>query len=298
MFITVVALVSRILSNPAANALQKMLSTKYSAILINMYSYLFLSLFCLGWIICASIGLPNLHNSDIAISGWSGLGYAYWWYVALAGILCTLGSICLIKALQLGQMSVLGPINSYKCLVGLVVGWAMLGEIPHFSELFGVILVIFGSWYIFDTEKGGFNFKLLLRKDIVLRFCALFFTGCEAVVLKKIILMSSVEKSFILWCFSGFIFSFLLMLIFRTKFSHIKITDIIKILFIALFLGIMQFSTNIVFESLNVGLSLALFQLSSIIAVIFGYKMFKEENFFKKFIGSVIMVAGSCFILL
>ena len=223
MFITVTALISRILSNPAANALQKLLSTKYSSISINVYSYFFLSLFCLGWIICASLGLPNLSNSDIAISGWSGLSYAYWSYVALAGILCTLGSVCLIKALQLGEMSVLGPINSYKCLVGLFFGWIILGEIPHIAEIFGVILIIFGSWYIFDTEDGGFNFKLLLRKDIILRFCALFFTGCEAVVLKKIILMSSVEKSFILWCFSGFIFSLLLMCIFRPKFKAAEI---------------------------------------------------------------------------
>lgn len=298
MFITVAALISRILSNPAANALQKILSERYSSISINVYSYFFLSLFCIVWIICASTGFANLSNPDIAISGWKDLSYVYWCYAALAGILCTLGSVCLIKALQLGEMSVLGPINSYKCLVGLFFGWLLLGEIPHFSEIFGVILIIFGSWYIFNTENGGFKFKLLLRKDIVLRFCALFFTGCEAVVLKKIILMSSVEKSFILWCFSGFIFSLLLMCVFRQKFAISLKNDIIKTIFIAIFLGIMQFSTNIVFERLNVGLSLALFQLSSLVSVFFGYKIFKEKNFIKKLIGSVIMIAGSCFILL
>ena len=47
----------------------------------------------------------------------------YYLYVILAGILCTLGSVCLIKALQLGEMSVLGPINSYKCVVGLIAGF-------------------------------------------------------------------------------------------------------------------------------------------------------------------------------
>ena len=60
----------------------------------------------------------------------------------------------------------------------------------------------------------------------------------------------------------------------------------------------MQYSTNIVFEKLNVGLSLALFQLSGIIAVILGYKVFKEGQFFKKIIGSIIMIVGSCFILM
>ncbi len=60
----------------------------------------------------------------------------------------------------------------------------------------------------------------------------------------------------------------------------------------------MQYSTNIVFEKLNVGLSLALFQLSGIVAVILGYKFFNEGQLLKKIIGSIIMIAGSCLILM
>ena len=82
-------------------------------------------------------------------------------------------------------MSVLGPINSYKSIVGLVFGVILLGEIPSITGLAGVLLIIAGSWFIFDTVDEGFSFKLFLRKDIILRFCALFFTGCEAAVLKK-----------------------------------------------------------------------------------------------------------------
>ena len=67
---------------------------------------------------------------------------------------------------------------------------------------------------------------------------------------------------------------------------------------IALCLGVMQYSTNIVFEKLNVGLSLALFQLSGIVAVILGYKFFNEGQLLKKIIGSIIMIAGSCLILM
>jgi drug/metabolite transporter (DMT)-like permease len=63
-------------------------------------------------------------------------------------------------------------------------------------------------------------------------------------------------------------------------------------------LGLMQYSTNIVFERLDVGLSLALFQLSSIVAILFGYKVFKESNIVKKLIGAIIMIVGSCLILL
>lgn len=229
---------------------------------------------------------------------WGSYGFNFWNYVILAGFLCTLGTVCLIKALQYGELSVLGPINSYKCLVGLLFGFVILGEIPSIKAILGVLLIICGSWFIFDTVKEGFSFKLFKRKDIILRFCALFLTGAEAAVLKKIILISSSEECFIFWCFSGFIFSLILVLLLKKKFQPLFKKDIFAIFIIAVCLGLMQFSTNIVFEKLNVGLSLALFQLSSIVAIIFGYKVFKESNIIKKLIGSVIMIVGSCLILL
>lgn len=283
MFATVAALLVRIFSNPTANLVQKILSKKHSAILINLYSYAFLSLFCL---------------TPAYLNDWSGYGISYWGYATFAGILCTLGSVCLIKALQCGEMSVLGPINSYKCVVGLILGGVILGEIPSVLALLGVVLIIFGSWYIFDTVDEGFKPALLLRKDIILRFCALFCSGCEAVVLKKIILMSSVMESFILWCFMGLVFSVVLLMCFKRKFELLKFKELFLTAVIALMLGLMQYSTNFVFERMNVGLSLALFQLSTIVSVIFGYKVFHENGFWKKLLGSVIMIVGSCLILL
>ena len=136
MFEAVIALGIRILSNPLANVFQKKLSERHSAILINLYSYAFLTLFCL---------YPLLTNN------WGQYNFGFWLYVGFAGMLCTLGSVCLIKALQYGEMSVLGPINSYKCIVGLVIGFFVLGEMPSIFGLLGVVLILFGSWFIFDT---------------------------------------------------------------------------------------------------------------------------------------------------
>ena len=285
MLVTVGNLGLRILSNPIANAVQKILSGKYCATLINLYSYLFLSVMA-G--IFAFTGNVNPFS----------YGFEVFCYSALAGVLCTLGSVCLIKALHYGEMSVLAPLNSYKCIVGLVIAFFILGEIPDIIELLGVIFIIFGSWFIFDTVDEGFSFKLLKRKDIILRFCALFFTGCEAVVLKKIILLSSVSVCFVLWCFWGFVFSLLLMFLLKIKFELLSLKDISQTLVIAICLGVMQYSTNVVFKRLDVGLSLALFQLSGIVSVFFGYKFFKERDMFKKIVGSVIMIAGTFFILL
>lgn len=285
MLTTICALIFRIFSNPIANMLQKSLSERHSAVLINLYSYGLLSLVCAGSLCFADYNLISY-------------GLDFWGYVLVAGFLCTLGTVCLIKALQCGELSVLGPINSYKCLVGLLFGFVILGEVPNAISIIGVLLIICGSWFIFDTVQEGFSFKLFKRKDIILRFCALFLTGAEAAVLKKIILMSSPEESFILWCFSGFVFSALLMILFKKKIQPFFKKDLFAILIIAICLGLMQYSTNLVFKRLDVGLSLALFQLSSIVAIVFGYKVFKESNIVKKLIGAIIMIVGSCLILL
>lgn len=281
---TILALLVRIISNPVANFVQKILSVKHSSILINTYSYGFLTLFCL---------YPALSTYS-----WNSYNCEYWSLAAFAGFLCTSGTICLIKALQYGEMSVLGPINSYKCVVGLVLAGICLKEIPTIIELLGVILIIYGSWYIFDTIENGRILNIFKRKDILLRFAALILTGGEAVVIKKIILMSSAPQAFILWCFSGFIFSLILLGIFKIKPAKFSNKDICLTFIIAICLGLMQLSTNIVFQRMNVGLSLALFQLSGIIALFFGWKVFGEENIKRKLLGILIMLIGSSLILI
>jgi len=283
LFILVLFLFLRIISNPCANAIQKKLSVENSAILINLHSYLFLSLFCIYPAFCFN---------------WGQYGISYWLYAILSGLLCTLSSVCLIKALEIGEMSILGPINSYKCVIGLIFAWIFLKEVPNIAGILGMITIIIGSWLIFETTKEGFSFSLFKRKDIILRFLALFFSGTEAVVLKKIIIMSSPMESFILWCFLGCIFSFILMYLLGRKFHKLSKNDEIGCLGIALSLGVMQLSTNVVFGGMNVGYALALFQLSSIVAVIFGYKMFGEKQFIKKIFAAIIMIIGSCLILL
>ena len=74
--------------------------------------------------------------------------------------------------------------------------------------------------------------------------------------------------------------------------------DISSYFYLVLCIGTMQYTTNYVFDHMEVGYALALFQLSTIVSIFLGYRIFKEENITKKLIGSVIMVAGSVMIIL
>ena len=276
MLVSVVALISRILSNPIANFFQKKLTVMESSLTVNFWSYLFMTVLC----------LPLIKNNHIFF-----YDINFYSLVILAGLLCFLGTICLIKALSLGELSVLGPINSYKSIIGLIVAFFILGEIPSLKSIIGFLLII-GASFLFVDEKG----KFILNKSVLLRMLALIFTGVEAVILKQIILMSNPIVSFIWWAISGLIFSFLFAAV-NKKLKPASIKTIQTCFFIGVLLSIMQLSTNIVFKNFDVGLSLALFQLSSIVSLFLGFKFLKEKGILRKTTGTIIMILGSILIL-
>lgn len=283
MIITYIALFLRIISNPFANVFQKKICADNSPLICNFNTYFILSICCIPFIFSVN---------------WMSLSPSFWIYATIAGFLCSAGNACLVKALQIGELSVLGPINSYKSIIGMLVAIFVLGEIPTLFGLIGVILIILGSRFIFETQAEGFSFKLLLRKDILLRFIALFLMGIEAVFLKKVILLSSPVISFFMWCFMGAFFSFIIALIFKTKITLIKKEDINKYIIVCIMLLTMQLTTNFVFKYMNVGYALALFQLSTLVNLFFGYKFFHETDMKPKIIGTLIMFIGSVMVIL
>ena len=210
MILTSVAIILRVLSNPLGNVFQKQLTNRYNhPLLINFLTFLLLSVFCI---------IPAIQVR------WLELPFEFWKYCILAGIVGATGNGFLVKASQCGDLSVLGPINSYKSVVGIIVGIFLLGEIPNLWGIAEVHLV--------------------------------------------------------------------------KEFKRIKIRDLSSYFYLVLCIGTMQYTTNYVFDHMEVGYALALFQLSTIVSIFLGYRIFKEENITKKLIGSVIMVAGSVMIIL
>ena len=46
--------------------------------------------------------------------------------------------------------------------MGLISAFFLLGEIPSLTGILGLLLIIWGSWFIFDTveEKGSYEIKI------------------------------------------------------------------------------------------------------------------------------------------
>jgi drug/metabolite transporter (DMT)-like permease len=155
---------------------------------------------------------------------------------------------------------------------------------------------------VLETTDDKFSWALFQRKEIQYRLWALVLTAIEAVLLKRVITTSDVTTAFFSWCFWGTFFSVGLLPLYKVRLAS-TISRLIKrdglyFLCLVFCLGVMQLTTNYVFDHMPVGYALALFQLSIIVSVLLGYRIFKEQNIAKKLLGSVIMILGSVLIIL
>lgn len=282
------ALFARIIANPFSNVFQKKLTLAgLHPLWVNFATFFLLA--------CACV-LPALSVN------WSAFPAAFWLNCVIAGTLSASGNGFLVKALQQGDLSVLGPINSYKPVVSLIGGIFLLGELPEAGALAGIALIVAGSYFVLDIKQAGVTVKIGRRPEVVYRMAAMVLTAIEALFIKKIIVQSSVPVSFIVWCGFGALFSALLLPVFGIRFTaqlrKSRPSNVRLFVALAATVGLIQATTNYVFARMNVSYALALFQLSAMVSVVLGWKIFHEKNIRRKLGGAALMMAGAILIIL
>lgn len=288
---TTLAIGIRILVNPLSNVFQKYLTQRQANPLFVITStYGILSLGCLVYLLL----FPP-----------SSLPPSFWYNSVIFNVLGVAGNYFLVKSLQHGDLSVLGPVNAYKALVSLIFGLFLLGEIPNTWGVAGMLLIVAGSYLVLSQTSASqhFSWSIFRQSDVQYRFLALFFSAIDALFLKKIIIATDSNLAFVSWCIGGFLFSGMALL-FTQKSSLLRaqltIVKNYKWQFLALGFsaGMMQLSTNYAFEGIQVSYALALFQISALVSVFFGVHFFQETNLWRKLAGATVMVVGAVLIIL
>jgi len=269
----VIGIFIRIFSNSYLNVCQKFLTNNgETPSIINFYTYLGLTI--IAFLIC-----PNpIFTTEILISFF------------VMGFLGAIGNYFIIKALSCGELSSVAPINAYKPVVALLLGFFILKEIPQIVAVLGIILIILGT--IVLSKNNIINSKATLY-----RILALIFSGSEAIFIKKIIILSDVPSSFLYWALASFLFTLIFALTSGHKFKISK-ENIKYQFYLILAVALMQYSTNFVFSKMNVAYALALFQLSTLVSIFLGVNIFNEKEFLRKITASVIMLVGATIIIL
>ena len=300
---TTITVAVRILTNALSGVFQKRLTGQSQhPLFVNFITYFLLSIASLVLIIGES--LPNP-------------GREFLFYSILTGVTGALGNGCIVKALQTGELSVLGPVNAWKSVVGLVTAFVLIGERPNWLGVSGIGLIIVGSYVVLGGGQERFSWAILRQPAIRYRLLALVLTGIQAVFDKQVIRYSNLRLAFASWAVAGAVFALLILLVRRIdlrvellKIDHGVIGHgvighgvighgvIGNYLLLTILIGLMVGSTNFAFSLMPVAAALSLFQLSLLLSVIFGVKLFNETGLRRKLAGASIMVAGSLLILL
>ena len=214
------------------------------------------------------------------------------------------GYLFLWYALRSADLSVLGPINAYKAVLGLLLAVVLLGEVPTLSGLIGVALIVAGSYFVIDRVPGQAHrsaFRQFTREPgVQLRFAALICSATESVFLKRALLLSSPITTFLVWTVLCFAIA-AIGAVPRQRGVAAEITHLRSewrtLLWLSASSGLMQLATLVTFGKLQVGYSLALFQLSTLVTVYLGHRYFQERNIRRRLLGSIVMVIGAMLIV-
>jgi drug/metabolite transporter (DMT)-like permease len=232
---------------------------------------------------------------------------SFWMGIAIASVLDVAGNLLLVRAIGHGDMSVIGPLNSYKPLVGVALGVLMLGELPTFWGYAGIIVIVAGSLLLLQPKTN----KSWMRnsrptKPVCDRLMSILFTASASIFLKNAIQSSNPAQAYVGWSVGCCLLAWISVAITYQKSSSATqaissnqiANDWILLASSGLSFLVMQGATIWLFAQMHVGYALALFQLASIIQVFLGRKLFREDKFLRRLIASLVMTIGATMVLL
>jgi drug/metabolite transporter (DMT)-like permease len=315
VFITGLLVLGRIAAASWSNVLQKraindpqILGERPTALEMLLAIWTLMVLVLSPWwahAVWQSLAGPSLHQSGDTTT-W----LAFWGWMTLACALEMPGNLLLLRSIQRTDLSIFGPLSSYKPIVGMLLGWWILAEVPTVFGVIGTSIVLAGSLLLTDRPRNGKKTdgtKLGVRNPGVRdRLLAVALTAAGSIFLKL-----AMQHQDALTCLSAWsLMSWLMALAWlgsdvlvsrRSPTAtprFIRIACQSRVLSIAVSMIAMQWLTIAVFQVLHVGYALALFQLGSLVSVYLGHRLFGEVDFWRRMLAASIMFVGASLIVL
>jgi drug/metabolite transporter (DMT)-like permease len=237
--------------------------------------------------------------------------FEFWGWMTLACALEVPGNFLLLRSIQRTDLSIFGPLSSYKPIVGMLLGWFVLAESPTALGLIGMAIVLGGSLLLTDRLRSADESVDSLagskNTGVQDRLIAVALTAAGSIFLKLAMQHQSALSSLAAWSFISWLMA-LTWLVMKSRFWRDRRSSLVpRFILIAMQPGVigiaatmiaMQWLTILVFQAMHVGYALALFQLGSLLSVYLGHRLFGEIDFFRRLIAATIMFIGAACIVL
>jgi drug/metabolite transporter (DMT)-like permease len=285
----VLVVLSRLLFSAFSNVFQKQLTHRgFDSLFIVFSAYLVLAVIC----------LPLLFLFDPF-----SLTPTFWINIFFAALLDMAGTVYLVMSLSKTDLSVFGPLNAYKVVVSMILAMIFIGEIPNLQGFFGVAVIVAGSYFLFPAKTTQQSrIKTLLKdKGVQYRFLSILLFSIGTLPLKTAVVNGGALATTVFWCLLGLPLAAMTQWFFIKDKLQENMTkaqgNIQSFIYLGCLIFLMQYMTMLVFSQLFVAYSLALFQLSMVLQVFLGYRIFNEQYIWRRLSACLVMVAGSLLVL-
>jgi uncharacterized membrane protein len=285
----VLVVLSRLLFSAFSNVFQKQLTHRGFDSLFIVFS---------AYLVLAVISLPLLLLFDPF-----SLTTTFWINIFFAALLDMAGTVYLVMSLSKTDLSVFGPLNAYKVVVSMILAMIFIGEIPNLQGFFGVAVIVVGSYFLFPAKTTQQSrIKTLLKdKGVQYRFLSILLFSIGTLPLKTAVVNGGALATTVFWCLFGLPLAAMTQWFFIKDKLQQNMTkaegNIQSFIYLGCLIFLMQYMTMLVFSQLFVAYSLALFQLSMVLQVFLGYRIFNEQYIWRRLSACLVMVAGSLLVL-
>ena len=223
--------------------------------------------------------------------------------IYIASVLATIAFLFVAKAVRHMDISVVSPLLNFSPAVVAVLAFFILGERITYLQLFGILLLIMGS---FVLEAENHNTKKIFTKKFksnyfYYTFLALMLYGfCS--ILDKFILRTVSPLTYIPVIHFFIAINFIILIcIFHNGFEGIKhgIKSAGKWVFlVAILVTGYRLSQAQAVSMTYVSLVIPIKRMSAFFATLVGGKIFHEKNLAKRVLACVIMLVGAFLVIL
>ena len=219
--------------------------------------------------------------------------------VLISSTIGTFAAIFAYRAIKISEISLISPISAFNPVFTTLISFAVLGEVVSTKRGMGIIVICLGAYLLELSKSNGDLLKpikaLLTNKGVQLSLAAYFLWAITPIFEKTAIQHTFPQTppfvALVGMAVTGTVFSVLSMKNSRIYFRRAK--KFIPLFFLLGILGgIGLTSAMLAFSLTNLGFATAIFKLSILFTVIFGWLFFKEKNIKDRLLGSIVMLVG------
>lgn len=229
----------------------------------------------------------------------------FWLGVFMSAFLNVFAGIASFTAIKYAPISLIMPMSSFNPVFTTLFAIFLLGEVPSFLKATGILVIVIGSYllHVSDIRKSLWQpfIELFANKYVLLFLLSNFLWAITPIFEKTAIWHTSPSSPILVAATAAFLLGlFLTPVILKTvvnPLSEIK-NNIHWFLLLAPFIALGAWVAFTAFSLANLGYVTAIFKLSVLFTILWGWFFFREERIKERLLGGGVMLLGTILLVI